>query len=85
MRSSLRSQLARRSGTSETGRVTGFVVLTVGVVCVLVGGIWTLQGLGVIGGSFMTNSPTWLVIGLVVAVAGLAMIILGTRGRRKKV
>jgi hypothetical protein len=70
---------------SETGRVTGFVVLTVGVVCVLVGGIWTLQGLGVIGGSYMTNSPTWLLIGLVVAVAGLAMIILGTRGRRKKV
>jgi hypothetical protein len=70
---------------SETERVTGFVVLTVGVVCVLVGGIWTLQGLGVIGGSFMTNSPTWLVIGLVITVAGLAMIILGTRGRRKKV
>jgi hypothetical protein len=65
--------------------VKGFVVLTVGVVCVLVGGVWTLQGFGVIGGSFMTNSPLWLVIGLVVAVAGLAVIVLGVRGGRKKV
>jgi hypothetical protein len=65
--------------------VTGFVVLTVGVVCVLVGGVWALQGMGIIGGSFMTSSPTWLVIGLVVAAAGLAMIIVGARGRRKKV
>jgi hypothetical protein len=65
--------------------VTGFVVLTIGVVCVLVGGVWALQGMGIIGGSFMTSSPTWLVIGLVVAAAGLAMIIVGARGRRKKV
>lgn len=65
--------------------MTGFVVLTVGVVCVLVGGVWALQGMGIIGGSFMTSSPTWLVIGLVVAAAGLAMIIVGARGRRKKV
>ncbi len=65
--------------------MTGFVVLTVGVVCVLVGGVWALQGMGIIGGSFMSSSPTWLVIGLVVAAAGLAMIIVGARGRRKKV
>jgi hypothetical protein len=58
----------------------GWVLVTVGVVCVLIGGVWFLQGVGVIGGSFMTDSPTWLVIGLVVGVAGLAMIILGARG-----
>ena len=28
----------------------------IGVVLVLVGGLWTLQGLGVVGGSFMTGS-----------------------------
>ena len=40
---------------------------------VLIGGVWTLQGFGVVGGSFMTGSTMWLVIGLVVAVAGLAL------------
>jgi hypothetical protein len=61
----------------------GWALVLVGAVCVLIGGIWSLQGIGVIGGSFMTSSPTWLVIGLVVAVAGLAMIIVGARGLRK--
>jgi hypothetical protein len=46
----------------------------VGLLLVLVGGVWTLQGFGVIGGSFMTGSTTWLVIGLVLVVAGIALV-----------
>ncbi len=45
----------------------------VGLLLVLIGAVWTLQGFGVVGGSFMTGSTTWLVIGLVLAVAGLAL------------
>jgi hypothetical protein len=45
-----------------------------GLLLVLVGAVWTLQGFGVIGGSFMTGSTTWLVIGLVLVLAGLALI-----------
>jgi hypothetical protein len=52
-----------------------------GVLLVLIGGVWTLQGLGVIGGSFMTGSTTWLVIGLVLVVAGIAII---ARGRARQ-
>jgi len=59
--------------------------MAVGVACVVLGGFWFLQGIGVIGGSFMSSSPTWLVIGMVLAVAGLAMITLAARGRRKQV
>ena len=51
----------------------------VGVLLVLLGGLWTLQGFGVVGGSFMTGSTTWLVIGLVLVAAGIALI---TRRRR---
>ena len=51
----------------------------VGVVLVLLGGLWTLQGFGLVGGSFMTGSTTWLVIGLVLVAAGIALI---TRRRR---
>ena len=53
--------------------------LVAGVILVLLGGLWTLQGFGVVGGSFMTGSTTWLVIGLVVLFAGIAL--LSRRGR----
>jgi hypothetical protein len=46
-----------------------------GVVLVLVGGLWTLQGFGVVGGSFMTGSTVWLVIGLITVVMGLVLLV----------
>ena len=46
----------------------------VGVVLVLMGGVWFFQGIGVIGGSFMTDNSTWVLIGAVVALAGAALI-----------
>jgi hypothetical protein len=61
----------------------GWLLMTVGAVCLLIGAVWALQGVGVIGGSFMTDSPTWLVIGLVVAIAGLVLVIAGARGLRR--
>ena len=45
-----------------------------GLLLVLIGAVWALQGVGVIGGSFMTNSPLWLVIGVVLVVAGIALL-----------
>ena len=56
--------------------------LVVGVLLVLMGGVWTLQGLGVLGGSVMSGDRTWAVIGPVVAVAGLVAIGVGARRRR---
>lgn len=50
------------------------VRLVVGVLMVLLGGLWTLQGFGIVGGSFMTGSTTWLVIGLVLVFAGIALL-----------
>ena len=55
------------------------IARVVGVLLVLLGGLWTLQGFGLVGGSFMTGSTTWLVIGLVLVAAGIALI---TRRRR---
>ena len=47
----------------------------IGIVLVLVGGLWALQGLGVVGGSAMTGSTAWLVIGLVTVGMGLAVLL----------
>lgn len=46
----------------------------VGAVLVVLGGIWFLQGIGVIQGSFMTENATWVLIGAVTALAGAALI-----------
>lgn len=46
----------------------------VGVVLAALGGIWFCQGIGVIGGSFMTDNSTWVLIGAVVVIVGVALI-----------
>ena len=52
-------------------RIFGTIV---GVVLVLLGGMWTLQGSNVLAGSVMSGQSQWLYIGLVVAVIGLAVL-----------
>jgi hypothetical protein len=58
---------------------TGWIVL--GVVLALAGVVWTLQGLGLVGGSFMTGATIWAVIGPITALAG---IIVAARGFRRR-
>jgi hypothetical protein len=53
--------------------------LVLGVIAILVGAVWILQGSGVLPGSFMTGQRMWLVIGIVVAMVGLALAYNGTR------
>ena len=53
----------------------------VGVLLMLAGVIFTLQGVGVLGGSVMSGVTFWAVAGPVIAVAGLAVAALGLRNR----
>jgi hypothetical protein len=55
------------------------VTLVLGGILVVIGLIWFFQGIGVLGGSFMSGSVLWAVIGPIVAIAGGALIL---RGRR---
>lgn len=55
------------------------VPLILGVVLVLLGALWILQGLDVIGGSGMSGHGIWAVIGIVVGAVGLILI---ARARR---
>jgi hypothetical protein len=59
------------------------VIVVVGAAAVLAGLVWTLQGLGYVGGSFMSGATVWAVIGPLVALAGLVLIGLGLRARRR--
>jgi hypothetical protein len=62
------------------GRV---LLAVVGVAAVVAGIIWTLQGLGYVGGSFMTGATVWAIIGPVVALVGLMLLAVAGRARRR--
>ncbi len=46
----------------------------VGIVCLLIGALWTLQGANVLAGSMMSGQSQWLYIGIVLIVIGLAAL-----------
>ena len=48
-----------------------------GGIMTLLGGIWFLQGISVLPGTFMRGSTLWVVIGAVVCLAGLAVLTVG--------
>ena len=43
------------------------------------GGVWFLQGIGVLPGSFMTGQTKWAVIGAVAFVVGLVLLVAARR------
>ncbi|GAA5198962.1 hypothetical protein GCM10023322_73500 [Rugosimonospora acidiphila] len=61
----------------------GWVSVVLGVLLVLVGLLWSLQGFDVMGGSAMSGKTMWAVIGPIVAVVGLVLLVLGGRWARR--
>jgi hypothetical protein len=58
---------------------TGLIV--VGVVVALFGLLFTLQGVGAVGGSPMSNTTTWSVLGPIIALVGIVLAVAGWRRR----
>ncbi len=58
--------------------------VSLGVIALLVGVVWVLQGSDVIMNSAMSGSWFWLGAGVVVAVVGLGLLVLGARGTGAK-
>jgi hypothetical protein len=56
--------------------------ITLGVLMVVVGAVWTFQGLGYLKGSPMTGVQMWAVLGPLLAGLGVALTIVGVRGLR---
>ncbi|MER9233830.1 hypothetical protein NKI56_17310 [Mesorhizobium sp. M0622] len=50
------------------------IVLAIGV-------LWSLQGIGLVGGSFMTGQSQWLYTGVVMVLVGLAGLAWANRSR----
>ena len=64
--------------------MTRWLLTVLGALMLIIGAVWTLQGANLIGGGFMSGSRMWLVIGLVVLVAGVALLSRSLRGRRAR-
>jgi hypothetical protein len=50
------------------------VLNSIGIVLVVLGGIWLLQGIGVLPGSFMTGQTRWAVYGGIAILAGIVAL-----------
>jgi hypothetical protein len=61
------------------------VLLIIGILALLAGVVWTLQGLNILRGSFMSGHTTYTVLGIVVAVVGVILIAVGARRRASSV
>jgi hypothetical protein len=55
--------------------------VVIGVVLCLIGVLWFGQGIGAIGGSFMTGEAVWAVIGAICVIIGAALLFGALRRR----
>jgi uncharacterized membrane protein HdeD (DUF308 family) len=56
------------------------IVLNVlGVLCLLAGCVWILQGINVLPGSFMTGQTKWAIYGAVLVVVGIGLLVSARR------
>ncbi|RWQ50147.1 hypothetical protein [Mesorhizobium sp.] len=49
------------------------------LIVLAIGALWSLQGIGLVGGSLMTGQSQWLYIGIVTALVGLGGLVWANR------
>lgn len=59
------------------------VLNTLAVLFILAGGIWFLQGINVLPGSFMTGNPQWAINGGIMIVVGAGLLWWANRRPKK--
>jgi hypothetical protein len=60
-----------------------WVFIVLGALAVLTGAVWTLQGLGYLEGSPMTDQTLWAILGPVLAIVGILLLVSGGRSLRR--
>ena len=59
-----------------------YATLIIGILLLLAGGTFFLQGINVLPGSRMTGDPFWAWVGLIMLIIGGGAIFMGLRGKR---
>jgi len=57
-------------------------IRVLGAILVVIGGVFTLQGLGYLAGSPMTGVTLWAVVGPVLALVGVVLLVGAARAGR---
>jgi drug/metabolite transporter superfamily protein YnfA len=57
-------------------------IAVLGVFVALFGLLFTLQGIGAVSGSPMSNTTTWSILGPIIALIGIALAFFGWRNRK---
>ena len=58
-----------------------WVLNILGVLLILVGIVWILQGINILLGSFMSGQPLYAVLGIMVAIIGAFLLYFANRRR----
>ncbi len=60
------------------------VLYILGVLIILAGGVWFLQGINVLPGSFMSGQSQWAVRGGLAVVLGIVLLFFASRIRARQ-
>ena len=60
-------------------RTMRIVMSIIGILLVICGGVWFLQGINILPGSFMTGQMKWTIYGGIALVAGIVMLVSAVR------
>jgi hypothetical protein len=74
-----RPDVTLREGRLAIGEGMKTLMRVIGVLLILGGAVWFLQGINVIPGSFMTGQIRWAVYGGIAIAAGIALWVLASR------
>ena len=56
-----------------------WILAGVGVLLMLLGALWTLQGVGILAGSVMSGQSFWAMMGVLLLIAGALLCFFGLR------
>lgn len=57
----------------------------IGGLLILAGGVWFLQGINILPGSFMTGDPQWSINGGIAMILGAGLLWFANRRKKKNV
>ena len=75
-------EVVRSKLGNVNSRVGRIALIVIGLIAVIIGGVFAGQGANLIPGSFMTGNRMWLSNGLIVAGVGVILVVLGLRRPR---
>jgi uncharacterized membrane protein YidH (DUF202 family) len=54
-------------------------LIVFGTLLILAGGVWFLQGINILPGSFMTGQIQWSIYGAIAIIVGSVLVVVGIR------